>query len=191
MKIVFCIPGRNFSGRFFKCWTNLIKYLESKEIEWELVNTYSPIVYQARLRCANEAMDKDYDYMMWIDSDIIFKPNDFEKLLSHEKDIVSGLYFQQNSNSVYDIPNEYACIGLDSKKLSRYDIFNGLVEVKANGMGWMLVKQGVFEKIDKPFDPEGLRGEDITFQMKALEQGFRSYVDPFVVVGHEKSFILN
>ena len=70
-------------------------------------------------------------------------------------------------------------------------MFNELVEVKANGMGWMLVKRGVFEKIDKPFDPEGLRGEDITFQMKASEQGFRSYVDPSVVVGHEKSFILN
>ena len=27
--------------------------------------------------------------------------------------------------------------------------------------------------------------------MKASEHGFKSYVDPFVVVGHEKSFILN
>ena len=27
-----------------------------------------------------------------------------------------------------------------------------LIEVKGNGMGWMLVKKGVFESIDKPFD---------------------------------------
>ena len=48
----------------------------------------------------------------------------------------------------------------------------------------------VFEGIDKPFDPEGLRGEDTTFQMKALEKGFKSYIDTSLVVGHEKSFIL-
>ena len=37
---------------------------------------------------------------------------------------------------------------------------------------------------------EGLRGEDTTFQIKALEKGFKSYVDPFIKVGHEKSLIL-
>ena len=190
MKILFCIPGKEFSNRFLQCWTNLIKHLESKEIEWELVNKYSPIVYLARLNCIKEAMNKDYDYIMWIDSDIFFKPADFDRLLSHEKDIVSGLYFQQTTNSIYDIPDNYACVGLDGEMINRYNTYNGLVQVRGNGMGWMLVRKGVFESIDKPFDPEGLRGEDTTFQLKALEKGFKSYIDTSLVVGHEKSFIL-
>ena len=57
-------------------------------------------------------------------------------------------------------------------------------------MGWMLVKRGVFESIKKPFDLTLEKGEDIVFQIKAKEQGYKSYVDTSVIVGHEKSFIM-
>ena len=99
MKIVFCIPGSSMSGNFFRCWSELLKELPSMEIEWELINKYSPIVYQARLRCVNEAIDKDYDYMMWIDSDIIFEPNDFEVLLDSIKKYKSQInYYKYKFN---------------------------------------------------------------------------------------------
>ena len=60
-------------------------------------------------------------------------------------------------------------------------------------MGWMLVKKGVFEKINQPFystEQLGSKGEDIIFQLKAKEQGFKSLVDTSVIVGHEKTYIL-
>ena len=40
------------------------------------------------------------------------------------------------------------------------------------------------------FDMEMNKGEDIVFQIKALEKGFKSYVDPSIFVGHEKTFIM-
>jgi|TARA_Y100000310_G_C20418487_1_gene685508 GT2 family glycosyltransferase len=210
MKIIFCVPGRNFSDRFLQSWSNLIKYLPSIDVEWELVSKYTPIIYKVRRLISNEVIykHKDYDYMMWVDSDMVFQPSDFEKLLSHNVDIVSGFYYTQDGNTIYDIPNNYACIGLNGEKISRWEVNkyfsdglslnynfntdspNGLIQVKANGMGWMLVKKGVFESIEDPFDMSMKKGEDIIFQTKALEKGFKSYVDPSVVVGHEKSFIL-
>ena len=48
MKIVFCIPGNNFSNRFLKCWTNLIRELHKRDIEYELLSQYIPNVYQVR-----------------------------------------------------------------------------------------------------------------------------------------------
>ena len=96
----------------------------------------------------------------------------------------------------------------------------GLIQVWTNGMGWMLVKKGVFEAIrdkgnrwDNPFMSETLLDkklninnefiadneaiyrnaamvEDVSFQQNALELGFKSYVDPLIHVGHEKSLIL-
>ena len=39
----------------------------------------------------------DYDYIMWIDSDIVFKPEQFFKLLDHDRDIISGLYMMQDN----------------------------------------------------------------------------------------------
>ena len=192
MKVVFCIPGREFSCNFLKSWSKLIKELPSMDIEWELVNLYMPIVYQARQRCLEKALQFDYDYIMWIDSDIVFEPYNFKQLISHELDIVSGLYLCQKTPGIYDIPQEYACVDENEKRFNRFE-YEGtreLKEVRANGMGWMLVKKGVFESIEDPFDMSMKKGEDIIFQTKALEKGFKSYVDPSVVVGHEKSFIL-
>ena len=210
MKIVFCIPGKTFSDKFLKCWTNLIKYLSSIDIEWELVSKYSPIIHEVRRLSINDAINKDYDYIMWIDSDIIFTPVDFEKLLSHDVDIVSGLYLVKSGDDIQQHESIYACIGMNDEKIKKWEIdryievgnntpiqynfntnsLNELIEVKGNGMGWMLIKKGVFEKIDNPFDSKISIHEDLAFQTKALKEGFKSYVDPSIQLGHEKLLIL-
>ena len=120
MKIIFCIPGKSFSEHFLKSWSNLIKELQVMDINWELINLYYPIVSDARQKCLNKALTLEYDYIMWIDSDIIFEPNDFKQLLSQDKDIVSGLYMIQKTPGIYDIPDQYACIGLDGYRFNRF-----------------------------------------------------------------------
>ena len=207
MKVVFCIPGNSFSNRFLKCWTNLTRELHKKDIEYELLSQYIPNVYKVRslLLGADRKFGqyqtpwqgkKDYDYIMWIDSDQVFEPNDFFKLLEHDKDIVSGLYLRKpRSDNLNDITIEFACFNEDGKKLYTNEVNGELIKVWSNGMGWMLIKKGVFEKIEYPwFGPiiEGLgfHGEDVSFQLRARDSGFESYVDTSIVVGHEKGVIL-
>ena len=238
MKIIFCIPGKSFSGYFLKAWTALIQKLPSMGIEWELVSGYSALVHYARLKCVETALAKEYDYIMWIDSDIVFRVEDFQKLLTHNVDIVSGLYYKKNSPRNGESNKQFACVGMSAIKLTKQEIDNyikfgnahnnsysfitdncpdGLIQVWSNGMGWMLVKKGVFESIDNrwhnPFLSETLIDnklnvknqfigdseliykntafvEDASFQQNALELGFKSYVDPLIHVGHEKSFVM-
>ena len=189
-KVVFCIPGNNFSGRFLECWTNLVKYLPTIDVEWSLVRKYHPIVYRVRAKCAELALQQDYDYMMWIDSDVIFTPQQFERLLKIDEDIISGLYLTYKNSSLYDLSTKYACVDLNGNEMDRFQTGSGLTEVKANGMGFMLVKNGVFESIQNPFDPIGAHGEDIAFQLKAKDNGYKSLVDSSIVVGHEKTFVM-
>ena len=207
MKVVFCIPGNNFSNRFLKCWTNLTRELHKRDIEYELLSQYIPNVYQVRslLLGADRKFGqyqtpwqgkRDYDYIMWIDSDQVFEPNDFFKLLEHDKDIVSGLYLRKpQGDTLNDIPIEFACFNEDGKRLYTNEVNGELRKVWSNGMGWMLIKKGVFEKIEYPwFGPiiEGLgfHGEDVSFQLRARDSGFESYVDTSVIVGHEKEVVL-
>ena len=194
MKIVFCVPGSSVSGNFFKCWSELIQKLPSMNIEWELITEYYPYIHIVRDKIVRKAMKKEYDYLMWLDNDIDFTVDDFKKLLSHseETDIVSGVYLAQKSYGMYDVPTDFACVDLTGKRLNRfeYDGYDKLVQVRANGMGFMLVKQGVFENIEDPFDMAMKKGEDIIFQTKALEKGYKSYVDPSIFVGHEKIFVM-
>ena len=207
MKIIFCIPGNSFSNRFLKCWTNLTRELHKRDIEYELLSQYIPNVYKVRslLLGADRKFGqyqepwqgkKDYDYIMWIDSDQVFEPNDFFKLLEHDKDIVSGLYLRKpQGDTLNDIPIEFACFNEDGKMLYTNEVNGELRKVWSNGMGWMLVKKGVFEKIEYPwFGPIitglGFHGEDVSFQLRAKDVGFDSYVDTSIVVGHEKGVVL-
>ena len=97
------MPGRSYSGEFLQSWSTLMVELQSAGIQFAISQKYDPVVYYARNRCLGGDLLKgenqlpfqgqtDYDYMMWIDSDIIFKPEHFFKLLQHDEDVVSGLY---------------------------------------------------------------------------------------------------
>jgi glycosyltransferase involved in cell wall biosynthesis len=150
----------------------------------------------------------DYDYIMWIDSDILFTPENFFSLLEHDKDIVSGLYMMAD-NQHYAVSENWS----DDKKIQNGDFDfvtreklaekDGLFKVAYSGLGWMLVKKGVFESLEYPwFRPmwteitdgdkiiKDFASEDATFCKMVAEKGFDVWVDPKVVVGHEKKMII-
>ena len=143
-RIAFCIPGYSFSGTFLKCWTHLIKDI-SNRMEWFMVNGYFPNVSYTRQSLLDRARMLRPTHYMWIDDDQVFKTEHFDALLNHDLDIVSGLYKKSN--------DLFACCKLDGKTLSVDDeVIDGVREVTANGMGFMLTKSKVFEFIHKPFD---------------------------------------
>ena len=196
MKIAFCIPGKEFTGWFLENWTELIQAL-NLDIEWKLFRNYHPIVSKTRIEVLRRAQLWEPDYYMWIDSDTNFKTSDFFKLLSSDKHIVSGLYHLQPPGGRFTntyVPVTYACHKNSRELLYTTDndlSTNQQVEVYANGMGWMLVKKEVFEDVEKPFDQTySEQSEDIIFQVKAREKGYKSYVLPDVILGHEKMLIV-
>ena len=146
----------------------------------------------------------DYDYMMWIDSDIAFKRTDFFSLLSMDKDIASGWYTQPGGSTpvVEKMNDDYfqkhgSYQFIRSQEMTqRKDIF------KADyiGFGWVLIKQGVFESIDYPwFAPKMIQigkdlyemcSEDVSFCLDAKKAGYNIWVDPKIKVGHEKTQVL-
>ena len=74
----------------------------------------------------------------------------------------------------------------------------GLIEVDYTGFGLLLIKKGVYEKIEYPWHrPEWFKigkavdfsMEDVGWGMNARKVGYKIYVDPTVRVGHEKKFI--
>jgi len=215
MDVVFCIPGNTFSNKFLVSWTSLISSLDEHDIGWTMFNKYSPYLHQVRNTLLNKNNIADqvpwdgkipYDYIMWIDSDTVFNPEQFHQLLKHDKDIVSGIYLKKTGNRVTDDYQDFACSIYEDentvRSLSINDIVGKkqLIEVFGNGMGWMLVKKGVFESLKYPwfedmwYSPDNncwqFYGEDMMFQIKARDKGFKSYIDPTVIVGHEKLITL-
>ena len=147
----------------------------------------------------------DYDYMMWIDSDIRFTSDQFLQLYEMNKDIAAGWYAQPGA------PNGNYFTPVVEKMDNKYFLSNGYFqflrvkdfELKQNafkadyiGFGWVLIKQGVFEKLSYPwFAPRKLAisgnisemcSEDVAFCLDARDAGFDLWVNPKVRVGHEK-----
>ena len=216
MKVVFCLPGRSFSNSFLQSWTNLLQYLPKYGIEPILSNEYDSVVYYVRNKCLGGSSIRgvnqkpfngklEYDYLMWIDSDMVFTVNDFIGLLNMNKDIASGIY-KTSDNHHYATVEKW-----DKSYYTKFGAFQFLsdelineriepFEVDYTGLGWMLVKRGVFESLQFPwFRPEwedfgnGIKeftSEDVGFCKNIKKQGFKIFVNPNIKIGHEKSCIL-
>ena len=218
-KVIFCLPGRTFSDNFLKSWTNLVTELPRHNIKWAMSQKYHVNRYFVCNSCLGGSSiggknqkpfqgKVDYDYLMWIDSDQVFEPWQFFNLLNKAKEtnasILSGLYLMQGGEvfaTVEDWDKEFFKKNGYFKFLTPKDVSDKkeIFKVSYTGFGWLLVKKGVFESLDYPwvqptwFDEDGIREmttTDCGFMHRAAEKGFDTYIDPTIIVGHEKTQIL-
>jgi hypothetical protein len=213
--IVFCLPGNSFSGNFLLCFTRLITYCIQQGYQFTVFCKQSCNIYYVRNMCLGGDLSKgenqkpyngdiDYDYLMWIDSDIIFTPEQFQKLINDDKDVVSGLYRMENGTqfaTVKDWDEKYFEKNLSFQFLTPEDIKDKkeLFDVSYTGFGFILIKRGVFERMTYPWFKQmeqrignmvDMCMEDVTFCLRAKELGYKINIDPQVIVGHEKRLIL-
>ena len=91
-------------------------------------------VNRARNSCAAKFLAGDATHLMFVDADIQFRAEDVVKLVSHDKDIVGGIYPQKT------LPPKMVVNTLKDGKRE-----GDLLEVGTLGTGFMLVKRIVFE----------------------------------------------
>jgi len=214
--VIVCVPGNTFSSNWLQCW-DLLRDAAWKAYEFNIVlsNRYSCNIYYSRTMClggdvlkgANQKpwnKNLKYDYILWIDSDIGFIYRDLIHLVRQNKDIISGWYKMED--------NVHSCVveTWDEVYFQKHGSFKFLIpedikkrtepfKVSYVGMGFMLVKYGVFESLKYPwFKPrfhtigncKDFSMEDVSFCLDVKDAGFDVYVDPSVQVGHEKRMIL-
>lgn len=146
---------------------------------------------QIRNLIADWMVKGNYDYLFSVDSDIIFTPDTLVKLLSHDKDLVSGIYRQRTPNQmleVYDMNIQN--IPVDNLPE------NSLLEIGGCGFGCVLVKKEVFVKIGYPqfeyhsaIDHKDTFSEDNDFCKKARANEFKLYADTSIMCGHKGTHI--
>lgn len=167
MRVVFAIPGREFSNVFFTCWTKLVAECLHRGIEIILSQQLT------REKCLGADVLKGpdqqpfngehYDYLMWIDHNIVFEPNDFFILLDHlesntDVNVISGFYvLEEGKNNFFlDFDTEffikhgkYENTSFDDMKLLMKK--SNIIPVAFCGLGFCLFRKGVFEKLKYPW----------------------------------------
>jgi hypothetical protein len=96
----------------------------------------------ARNQMASDALLDGFDEMMWIDADIVFRPDDVERLRSHGLPLVSGLYAKKNRT-------EFACRFLPGTEQVTFGAKGRLLEVLYCGFGFVHTRRQFYEAIQK------------------------------------------
>lgn len=159
----------------------------------------------ARSCLASQSLQEQYTETLWVDADIQFKPEDVERLRSHNLPITAGLYPQKGNG-------EFAGKHMDETKKAKFGIGGGLLEMRYVGMGFTHVRSEVYWKIKQHFQmpdcgggynpgktftpffitsiaPDGAGGmcylsEDYSFCHRVRECGFKIMADTTIRLGH-------
>ena len=157
------------------------------------------LVYASRDTLATLAVTKEFDYVLWLDSDMVFKPDTLIRMMDtlqkNELDILTGLCFRRVPPYT---PTLFDKLEMDGKNCihTEFDeIPEELFEVGGCGFAAVLMKTDVFldvsAKFGAMFTPIGQNGEDASFCMRARECGYKIFCDPKIVIGHVGNIVVD
>jgi hypothetical protein len=213
--IIFCIPGNKFNSKFILCWSELILKC--------LVNNYRPILCQEndrnifieRNKClggnilqANKNQkpfqgNVKYDYIVWINPNVIFTFQDLEKLLKSDYDVTSGVYTLSVPGDITNVVQNF-----DYKFYKENGTFNFLTndtivkmdkinnryfEADFVDFGWVCLKKEISEKIDYPWFESYTKDEKVSlftdsysYCKKLKEKGVKIMVDSNIKMNYSE-----
>lgn len=131
----------------------------------------------------NEYTGEKFTHILWLDDDHTFNPDLAVKLIDHDEDMVSALYFGRTSPHYPVVyvkdPNK------DYEHFPLVETPNALFQCDAIGFGAMLMKRDVLDRVPEPwFTLDWRCGEDIAFCMQAKKHGVKIFCDGTYKLGH-------
>lgn len=150
------------------------------------------LIYNSRNKITNQAIKSDADFVLWLDSDMLFEPELLQKMIKtledNKLDILTGVYYRRVEPytpvlfNVLDVMDEKC-------ESSEFDLIpDELFEVGGCGFGCVLMRtQVLFDVVAKfkdAFSPIGRIGEDLSFCWRARECGYKIFADPNIFLGH-------
>lgn len=116
-----------------------LKELERRGHAVWRVRGYSAID-AARNQMATDALAQGFDELMWIDSDVVFQPDDVERLRGHGLPLVCGIYPKKGCR-------QFACAFLPETEKVQFGPEGGLTELLYCGFGFVHTRRELYETI--------------------------------------------
>lgn len=151
------------------------------------------LIYNSRNNLCKTALQLNCDYILWLDSDMVFPPETLKRLLEvMEKtgaDIVSGLYFRRVAPYT---PVAFSKLDINGK-LCSWENYNGPLdqgpqEVPGIGFGCVLHRTELLLEMAAQFTdffgPLANVGEDLSFCWRARQLGYKIVLDTNLKLGH-------
>lgn len=191
-KILIAVPCMDMvSARFAQSLATL------KKVDQCVVSfLMGSLIYDSRNKLAGYALQMEADYILWLDSDMVFRPDTLERMIQvldehPEIDVLSGLYFRRAHPFTPVLYKSLEEADNGEVKFEDYnDIPEGLFEIAGCGFGCVLMRTDcLFNMLDEDglgrwFTPFRGAGEDVAFCIRATRAGYSIYCDPSIDCGH-------
>ena len=156
------------------------------------------LVYDARNRLMDAAVKDGFDYILWVDSDMVFEPDALQTLYADMQetgaDIVAGLYVSRKppihpviySKCRMDKDDD----GQDAIVVRKFLDYpqNAVFPVEAMGFGLCMMTTELCKKLleeeGPPFIPIPGLGEDLSFCVRANDHGAKMFCDSRIKCRH-------
>ena len=186
MKLLVAVPTTDYMhAEFVKSLTGLTKKLAEDGVKFDVKIIGGTLVYWARNRLANYAIDGEYTHVLWLDSDMTFGPDILDDLLWCGKDMVCGAFVSRRPP--YG-PCVYTDIS-DPAAMAKVEDF-GTEPFRVDGCGFATVLttvellKTVFHEFGTCFRPTESYGEDLAFCDRVKQIGREIWCEPTVRPGH-------
>lgn len=196
-RIMVAVPSREqIDVNTVKCLMQLERDSRlNPELRVDVEIVVGTIIHDLRYAMAQKAIDEKYDYVLWVDADMVFNSDVLIDMINEDKDILTAVCFMRRSPyepCIYKKMRMGAT--LEEDEIEKYLDYpdNEVFEVEACGMALCLMKVEALKHIlvcsGQPFFPlrsnHRTLGEDLSFCYKARSLGYKIYADPRIYVGH-------
>lgn len=175
------VPTRDtVYSHFAYSLSQLIKTSVQMGIDINVFFNASTILINQREQLIDQAIQIKSEWVLWLDSDMVFPSTTLLRLLSHNQNIVACNYMKRSypfkTVAFTDIKDWESWVPLQTQ--------DELVTVEAIGMGCVLMKTSLFNQLPKPFfeytydnKTKDWVGEDFTLFKKFNDLGYEVKVD--------------
>ena len=176
------------------------------DVSFEYIRGYDCAT--ARNRIAQTALDKETDYVLMVDNDVVLPKDALLNLLETPVDVCLGYYahrdgdnryrgrpcvcklYDKNGNKHFNYPLESEYTADELKELK--DSGQYRIQIHGGGMGCAMIKTDVFNRIKYPWyywvnyanEHRGVLSEDLYFCEECRKRSIPIYADTRVNCGH-------
>ena len=189
MKVFIAVPSMDTVPALFCRSLALLQRAGDTMIGFEV----GSLVYNARNNLARQAIKAEADWVLWLDSDMVFSPDFLQRMLAvcqeNNIDFLTALCFRRKPPYTPTLFDRLEKIEKGASYTALLSVPDGRFQVGGCGFAGVLMSTDVLlsvaSKFDgRMFDPINGFGEDVAFCWRARQCGYEIWCDSKIEMGH-------
>lgn len=189
MKVFIAIPSLENVPALFCQSLALLKRAGDTIVGFEV----GSLVYNARNNLARQAIKSEADFVLWLDSDMVFGPDLLQRMLKvcqdENIDFLTGLCFRRKPPYTPCLFDRLEKVGNGASYTALMSVPDGRFKVGGCGFAGVLMSTDVLMSVaakfnGRMFDPMDGFGEDVSFCWRARQCGYEIICDSSIELGH-------